>query len=141
VPDNRFTYENPYLEPLRKKEKEKDKSPDEIKEYLDNIITNLKPHTNRISQKLKQQMTVLNEMGETVQSQSLRRNFSFQKNMSSYLNNLNDYQINEFSKYNEEKFLKFNRKTMEAYNPIIDQSNEMQLPKITIEKWTNFYEK
>lgn len=141
MPDNRFTYENPYLEPLRKKEKEKDKSPDEIKEYLDNIITNLKPHTNRISQKLKQQMTVLNEMGETVQSQSLRRNFSFQKNMSSYLNNLNDYQINEFSKYNEEKFLKFNRKTMEAYNPIIDQSNEMQLPKITIEKWTNFYEK
>ena len=54
VPDNQFTYENPYLEPIHKKPKPKPK--DELKEYMNTIMNNLKPHTNKLCLKLKTQM-------------------------------------------------------------------------------------
>jgi len=198
VPDNKFTYENPYLEPIRKKKpKQNEKDTDLLKDYFVNIMNSLKPHTNRISLQLKKQMskdfddgnhnendfnnninnninkennntnkentekiklkrkkTKSDEYFDTVYSpssknvinstypeKSFKRSFSYAKNMSSYLKNLNDFHIEDFSKNNNDKFLYFERNPVSVYDPINDDAKLINQPKVINDKWTNFYEK
>ncbi len=83
----------------------------------------------------------VSEKNAMIPESSLRRSFSFHNNMSSYLKNLNDYQISDYCKKSEDKFLKFDRHSIILDNPAYGVSKSIELPQIINDKWTQYYEK
>jgi hypothetical protein len=80
----------------------------------------------------------------------LRKNFdhSYSKikdkqsyDSSSYLMNINDYNIKENDKVNEDRILKYNKKKVEEYNCIVGKRVSLSPPKFSVDKWPLFYEK
>lgn len=60
---------------------------------------------------------------------------------STYLMNINDYNIKESYKVNEDRLLKYNKKNIEDYNCIVGKKVSLTPPKYSVDKWPLFYEK
>jgi len=65
----------------------------------------------------------------------------YQKNVSSFLKNINDYDIKENENSNEGRVFKFNRKPYINYDPLIDEVTLTEMPLIENTKWGVYQEK
>jgi hypothetical protein len=60
---------------------------------------------------------------------------------SSYLKNLNEYEIREGYTPNRERVIEYKTKPKNDYNCVTDKKLNFNPTKITVDKWPNYYEK
>ncbi len=58
-----------------------------------------------------------------------------------YLKNLNDYDISESYNKNEDRELKFDKKSSKRFDCLTDQVIEIKPGAVNVDKWSRFYEK
>jgi len=68
-------------------------------------------------------------------------NLNNTNNSSACLRNINDYNISEGDKVNNERLFKFIRKPYMKYNPLLDELNPTEMPLIENHKWPMYSEK
>jgi hypothetical protein len=58
-----------------------------------------------------------------------------------YLKNLNDFNISESYNINEDRQLKFEKKSSKRFDCLTDQVIEIKPGAVNVDKWSRFYEK
>lgn len=132
---NKHTYLNTYIEKSREYEKH---------------VKNNEPLTRRMEIS-KDNLKIL---GSYLNKQGINTSKSLEKSMSSdkvyvdnlnispkYLKNLNDFNIAETYRINEDRQLKFQKKSSKRFDCLTDQITEIKPGTMSVDKWSKFYEK
>ena len=128
--------------------------------YLNTFIEKSIEYENNI--KKNEKLTTMQELskdslkrlGSYVKKQGISTSKSLEKSVSSdkvfvqnlnispkYLKNLNDFNISESYNINEDRQLKFEKKTSRRFDCLTDKTTELKPGTMSVDKWSKFYEK
>jgi hypothetical protein len=139
VYENQFSYKNPFIEQRHKR----------ISNKGGNIFDDLNQFTNKHKLVIKKKLDVdninknfitNNKTNASVSSISYPKlKSSFES--SSYLNNINEYNIRENYHRDEDRILKYRKIPQEDYNCVVDRNLKFSPSQFEVDKWPLFYEK
>lgn len=151
---NKFTVKNRY----------KINCPSSIK-VDDNLINTVNKFTTKNRESLSKNLVISNDYytdsnffrdnlnyngPQTVKNSSSQKTNIFKQdlikpflttNQTSYLKNINDYDIKENYARNEERFLKYDYKKKSDYDILKNSKNNYKSIEYTLERWPQFYER
>jgi hypothetical protein len=139
-PNNKQSYNNPFIDPpvLRN---DNVSSRDKLPIFDQNIVKDIKEFlpkefksSNRASKSIDYSKTAIKE------KEFFSISPNIEKYQSSYLANMNDYDIKEGYQVNKSRVQNFERKLFEDYNPVVNKVVYCTPDKIQKDKWGQFYE-
>lgn len=133
--DNHHTYLNTYIEKSIEVEKgiKNHQKLSKVEEISNDTLKRLSSYVH------KQGFNT----SKSLEKGSLREKVYMEKlNISpKYLKNLNDFNISESFKINEDRQIKFEKKSSKRFNCLTDQVTEIKPGILNVDKWSKFYEK